>query len=426
MRRALSQCCLREIVKTYDFIHPQLAEKLPSGSQAQDDAPAQSERIYLGSRDSPEQMKKMHTTVAIAGGGLAGLYAAHLLHAAGIDFRMMEARERLGGRILTADETGALSEDGFDLGPSWFWPEMQPQMAALVRELDLPTFFQHQEGDVIFQRMSRETPWRYRSTDQVPQSMRLAGGTGTLVNALASRLPHEKILLGTRVQQIVLGANGVTLNVSSDKGSLDSLVADHIIAALPPRLLANISFSPPIDPATERRWQETPTWMAPHAKFFAVYDRPFWRAAGLSGTAQSLAGPLGEIHDATIASGKAALFGFPSVGADTRAAMGEAAFKASCLEQLGRLFGPEALRPRATILKDWAADPLTAVTEDRTAGGHPHGSWEPWVTGTWHERLSLGGSETSAIEPGYMAGAVSAAERAVGEVRQRLHARSAQ
>lgn len=30
---------------------------------------------------------------------------------------------------------------------------------------------------------------------------------------------------------------------------------------------------------------------------FAIYDRPFWREAGLSGTAQSMVGPLAEIHD---------------------------------------------------------------------------------------------------------------------------------
>ena len=51
--------------------------------------------------------------------------------------------------------------------------------------------------------------------------------------------------------------------------------------AVPPRLLeASVAFEPDIDPAARRRWRETPTWMAPHAKFFALYDRPFWRDAG--------------------------------------------------------------------------------------------------------------------------------------------------
>ena len=44
------------------------------------------------------------TQVAIIGGGLAGLPAAHLLHRAGVSFQLFEARDRLGGRILTVFE----------------------------------------------------------------------------------------------------------------------------------------------------------------------------------------------------------------------------------------------------------------------------------------------------------------------------------
>ena len=362
----------------------------------------------------------MRTTVAIIGGGLAGLYAGRLLHAAEIDFRLIEARDRLGGRILSTGETGEPSHDGFDLGPSWFWPAMQPELAALVRDLGLATFPQHNDGDVIFERMSRETPWRYRATHQEPQSMRLAGGTASLVSALAKHLPPESLLTGTSVKHMVLGAAKVSLTLAKADSSQDSLVAEQVIAAVPPRLLANISLSPSVDPATEQRWSDTPTWMAPHAKFFAIYDRPFWRDAGLSGTAQSFVGPLGEIHDATTASGNAALFGFLGVDARLRASLGEAALRKSCLDQLARLYGPHALRPRATIFKDWAADPLTATPDDRNGGTHPEPSVAPWVTGVWQEHLSLGGSETSAAEPGYMAGALSAAGRAVTEVKQRL------
>lgn len=364
----------------------------------------------------------MRSTVAIIGGGLAGLCAAQQLHAEGIDFRLLEARERLGGRILSTDESQALSDDGFDLGPSWFWPQMQPQMAALVQELGLPTFPQHNTGDVIFERMSRETPWRYHAVQQDPQSMRLVGGTGTVIAALGKHIPRQSILVGTCVKQMALGAAEITLTIANAGGAEDTLVADQVIAALPPRLLAKISFSPPIDPATAQHWQDTPTWMAPHAKFFAMYDRPFWRDAGLSGTAQSFVGPLGEIHDATTASGKAALFGFPSVGADARAALGEAAFSHACLVQLARLYGPPALHPRAALFKDWAADPLTASADDRSAGGHPTPSAAPWITAPWQQHLSLGGSETSETEPGYMAGAVNAAQRATSEVLRRLRA----
>ncbi|AYG70378.1 MULTISPECIES: FAD-dependent oxidoreductase [Rhizobium] len=57
--------------------------------------------------------------IVIVGGGLAGLTAAYHLHRNGLDFTLVEARERLGGRILTADPQTDVSHDGFDLGPSW-------------------------------------------------------------------------------------------------------------------------------------------------------------------------------------------------------------------------------------------------------------------------------------------------------------------
>ncbi|HVW70423.1 MAG TPA: FAD-dependent oxidoreductase, partial [Steroidobacteraceae bacterium] len=71
----------------------------------------------------------MKTEVAIIGGGLAGLYAARLLQAAGANYVLVEARDRLGGRIFTVDAAGSLCDDGFDVGPSWLWPRMQPLSA---------------------------------------------------------------------------------------------------------------------------------------------------------------------------------------------------------------------------------------------------------------------------------------------------------
>jgi monoamine oxidase len=155
--------------------------------------------------------------------------------------------------------------------------------------------------------------------------------------------------------------------------------------------------------------------MAPNAKFVALYDRPFWRGDGLSGTAQSLVGPLAEMHDASTASGQAALFGFLRVGADQRAVVGQEALTRACLAQLARIFGPMALEPRATLMKDWTADPLTATVKDRDASGHIVSRDVPWVAAPWRDRLALAGSETSPSEPGYLAGAVIAAERAVAD-----------
>ena len=72
--------------------------------------------------------------------------------------------------------------------------------------------------------------------------------------------------------------------------------------------------------------------MAGHAKFFAVYDSPFWRNNGLCGTAVSRKGPMAEIHDATpAAENQFVLFGFVGLNPAKRASMGEARITDSSL-----------------------------------------------------------------------------------------------
>lgn len=361
--------------------------------------------------------------VAIIGGGLAGLQAARLLYEAGIGFRIFEARDRLGGRILSTDAAGCPAEDGFDLGPSWFWPGMHPAMAAALAQLGLAAFPQHDEGDVLVERLPGRPPQRFAGFRQEPRSMRLAGGTGALVRALAGGLPGGSIQLASTVTRIALEGDHARLTLAQADGEDDSVLATQVIAALPPRLLeGSITFEPALDPAIRQRWRDTPTWMAPHAKFVALYDSSFWRPVGLSGTAQSALGPMGEIHDATTASGAAALFGFLGIDADRRQAAGTALLTRACLDQLVRLFGDEAGRPVATLLMDWTAEVFTATAEDRRGGAHPMPQRGPWVGGAWRDRLSLAGSETSATDPGYLAGAMDAASRAAAEVLQRIAA----
>ncbi|WP_413874583.1 flavin monoamine oxidase family protein [Albidovulum sp.] len=362
----------------------------------------------------------MTKPVLIIGGGLSGLTAAHRLHQAGQEFLLLEARQRLGGRILSADATGQPSPDGFDLGPSWFWPGMGSAIDPVVKELGLASFLQHSAGSTLFQRDPQTPPQRYPGFRQEPTSMRFAGGTAALVSALAVGLPADDILLDAHVTEVRLVAEGVEVHYRI-AGCEQVVTAAQVVFALPPRLLqATIRFTPALDAATARNWRDTPTWMAPHAKFFALYNRPFWREVGLSGDANSQVGPLVEIHDATTASGKAALFGFVGVPAAGRAKVGQDAVVAAALRQLAHLFGPEAGIPHATLYKDWAADPLTATSADASAGGHPYPGGLAAVPGDWDGRIILAGSEAARREPGYLAGAVEAAEHAVLEVMNRL------
>ena len=49
-------------------------------------------------------MKRSRVEAAIIGAGVAGLEAARVLHEAGVDVAVLEARERIGGRVFTRQD----------------------------------------------------------------------------------------------------------------------------------------------------------------------------------------------------------------------------------------------------------------------------------------------------------------------------------
>lgn len=354
--------------------------------------------------------------VVIIGGGLAGLNAARLLHRAGVDFALFEGRDRLGGRVLSANQEGEPADKGFDLGASWFWPRTQLPMRDLVDELGLETFPQYSEGDVIFHRMSRELPRRFSLAhgQPEPEALRLVGGNYAVISALAAALPLSSVHCNTRLSRVERDGPRVISTLTQKDGTAFQVASSHLILALPPRLIeAHIAFSPSPDPRTLQRWKKTPTWMAPHAKCFAVYPRPFWREAGLSGSAQSMAGPLVEIHDATTSSGEAALMGFIGMPAAQRKKVGQQAIKSASTEQLKRLFGDQASAPLQVFIKDWAEDPFTSTSEDETGSGPIEAGCDNWFDSEWRHVISLAGSEFSQTEPGFLSGAVASSLHAV-------------
>ncbi|WP_413190968.1 flavin monoamine oxidase family protein [Psychrobacter sp. AT9] len=364
--------------------------------------------------------------IVIVGGGLSGLYAAFLLEQKGIDYILIEARDRLGGRITVAKSSVDLSassqsvdheksNDGFDLGPSWFWPEYQSQLSDLIEALDLTRFAQFEEGDMMVERAANEMPIRTQGYQSSPPSMRLVGGMTALTDALYARLDAKRVITGQIVKRLTKTGQHIEIESEDSFRYATTLRAQHVLLALPPRLaVSNIVFEPALPQDLAIEWQETDTWMAPHAKYVAVYDSPFWRDNGLSGAARSAIGPLTEIHDASLIEGKGAVFGFFGVPAQVRQNVSEMALKAHCRAQMVRLFGTQANTPTAEYIKDWAQDPFTAMPADASgAGQHAVAPPSKPKTGEWQNCLTGCGSEWSEAFPGYVAGAIDAANRAV-------------
>jgi len=360
--------------------------------------------------------------IAIIGAGLSGLYAAWLLESHRVqDYALLEARDTLGGRIASASASGQDTRDvtdaidRFDLGPTWFWPDYQRELHRLVDELGLERFAQYETGDMVLERSPDEPPMRTRGYVNSPTSMRLVGGMQALVDALRRRLDAIRVVTGQRVRRLRCADQHVELDGEDATGGATTWRAEHVLLAVPPRLVEHtIAFEPALPLELAQQWRATATWMAPHAKYIAIYETPFWRGEGLSGEARSARGPLTEIHDASMPGGSAALFGFFGVPARVRKNVSEDVLRTHCRAQLVRLFGPQAATPRIEVIKDWAQDPYTATSDDLdTASHHAEAPAAMAGSGPWRGRLAGIASEWSPQFPGYVAGAIEAAGLAV-------------
>ncbi len=343
----------------------------------------------------------------VIGAGLSGLALARAACRRGAEVVVLEARTRIGGRVLSHRTAAGV----YDLGPAWVWPAIQPRIALAVQAAGLTLTEQAAAGGFVYQDRTGRTHRLPRGFTQEPPSMRITGGIAALVEAVAAELPPGMVRLDHAVRRIALTEAGVAVTAETRSGPV-TLPAGRAALALPLRLIGGMAIVPALPPAVQAGLAAVPGWMAGHAKALALYDRPFWRDAGLSGSASSQAGPLGELHDASLpGAAEAALFGFfswpPVVRAARRAALPELVAR-----QLGTLFGAEAARPRAVIIQDWASEPFTATAADH-ANGNAHPDYRPiTLPAPWGDRISLAGAEVAAEFGGYLEGALALAEAA--------------
>ncbi len=108
--------------------------------------------------------------------------------------------------------------------------------------------------------------------------------------------------------------------------------------------------------------------------------------------------------------GHAALFGFLGIPATVPQHASEGVLRKYCRSQFTRLFGAQDAAPVNDIIKDWAFDPFTATEDDiRNGGQHPQPRATTANSGPCQPCLTGIGSEWSRQFPGYLAGAIDAA-----------------
>ena len=157
----------------------------------------------------------MRTDIVIIGGGISGLHTAYELEKLGVSYVLLEARERLGGRILSKnyDTKNSQSNSGsdpkydadkpaYDLGPSWFWPG-QTNMESLIKELELQdsVFLQQGNGESLYEDQQGNIQKGFYGIS-MEGTYRLKGGIRQIISSLKRRIDEDKIKTQTQVIRV--------------------------------------------------------------------------------------------------------------------------------------------------------------------------------------------------------------------------------
>ncbi|AZN96553.1 flavin monoamine oxidase family protein [Mesorhizobium sp. M9A.F.Ca.ET.002.03.1.2] len=414
------------------------------------------------------------TDVVIVGAGFTGLSAAHELKKAGIDFVLLEARDRVGGRVESG--RNGLGQR-FDSGGQFLCEDM-PELMALLQASGKTLVETYVEGEFVTQpRMSaRQAERTYEASMAIRDRMNAVAPddpaiAGLTVAAWLDRQTDpdeakaafrsmieglwcqglEKLPLwhlidndrritneGSELQYFVRETmQSLADDLASDLGdrvrlstpvetiehrpegvslvtATGSIEARMALVAVPPMTASKLDFAPPLPAGLGRAlgvWQSGAV-----IKVLARYSSAFWRDKGLSGVVMWRDLPGLFACDVSKDSDHAALVVF--VGGPLALSwreLGDAALRAEVTTRLEEALGAEAANMLDLSYRDW--------TDDRWSGGG-YSDLIVDATATDAERIVLAGappvhfasSELSPSFPGYIEGAVVAGRIAAGKI----------
>jgi putrescine oxidase len=383
--------------------------------------------------------------VVVIGAGAAGLTAATDLRRQGLSVVVLEARDRVGGRLHTDEIEGAVLE----VGGQWVSPD-QTALIETIEQLGLETFPRYRDGEAVFvdrdgtrtrysgdllpcspeteaevtrltevldtlvAQIDPDRPWAHpdaESLDTISFEAWLAEQTSDvdartqvalfIAGAMLTKPAHSfSVLQALHMaasagsfshlvdpdfildRRVVGGLQSVPLRLAEQLGddvlleqpvrtlrwSEDGVeaVADgavvrarRAVLALAPVLIPRISFEPPLPRRQQQLHQHLSMGFV--IKVHAVYETPFWREDGLSGTAF---GPYQVCHEAydntNQEDSRGTLVGFVSdIWADEVFTMSTEERRERILESLAAYYGEQAKDPVVYYESDWGTEEWT-------------------------------------------------------------------
>ena len=344
--------------------------------------------------------------IIILGAGLTGLTLAYRLRGRPVGIRILEARDRAGGRIHTLRPTAG---PGLEMGATWLGHQ-HTHLRELLRELGLGTYPQYQNGRLRHQPTAGQPATLHALPPDPSPSYRIAGGSSALIRELAERLPAGIITYGTPVTGLTARDHGI--DVTTDR---ETFMADYVVSTLPPALLtASVSLTPRLPADYLAVAGASDTWMGRSVKAALVYANPFWRKEGEAATLFSNVGPVSELYDHSDPGGRGyALKGFlhPAIGA-----LPPAEREGRVVAQLVGVYGPVAAAYLGYHDTVWRDESFTSGCAAVDPLPHRYAGEAILRQPQWGGRLLLAGTESSDRYPGYMEGAVRSAQLTAEEL----------
>ncbi|KRC65790.1 Putrescine oxidase [Aeromicrobium sp. Root236] len=200
--------------------------------------------------------------------------------------------------------------------------------------------------------------------ENVVLDFRVSGGLAQIPSRLAEEL-GDAVVCSAPVARIEWTSEGATV-VAGDQ----TYMARRVIVATPPHVVRAMRFVPSLPPLhLQLRDHQS---IGSVIKINAVYATPFWRAAGLSGTAQSPYELVHEAYDNTnddIGDSHGIIVGFISdVNVDSVVDLSPADRQAAVLASLASYFGPQALDPVGYSESPWLGEEWTGGAYGTTFG----------------------------------------------------------